>query len=619
MSNLSDIVRYRRSQGGGVAGALAGGIKERLKEKFDPRQLINQQGLLAALFPGLKKYQAKTSGSSKTSGKSIDSSSINLSEVKPLFENIQFNTTITAKNLSVLPAIHRDFNVIRQNIGKLLKFEKIDARTKADMYFKEAAKREEMYESLLNKLKSSSKSPTKLNSGSADVDALFGKIMLLITAGTVIGLAFKGVQAAIDKIKEIDLKETVFELADRVTLSIGELLSSFEVKLKEFEIDNVISLNSNFKEALSKTSFSKLTEEQKNKLLDRQAKLEGALDKSTVANQSNNPGAMIFSDWQRKYGGEPGKVVRGEDNKTRTFAKFPSMEKGREAQRALWESDAYKDKPLSDALKSWVDPHNEKAFDNYQRGIAESIGISTAPENKESLLPVREGVSPLDKGLGHLSSYFGMRTMRELDSAGNATGKEVHRAHHGLDIGVKPNSNVYATHSGTVEKINIDNSVNKNGAKQGYGLYMRIKHDDGTYSLYAHLNETESGLNVGDKVKAGQRIGLSGGEKGHPKAGGSRAAHLHYEYQNQFGIPLDPIKTLDIFKGKKIGDPISSLSPSNGNMISSASFDVTMADLSNQNPVVIINQSVSKKNAMNLGQRSSEKDYLPFLFETVVV
>jgi hypothetical protein len=178
---LTEIVASRRSRGGGVAGALAGGIKERLKEKFDPRQLINQQGLLAALFPGLKKYQAKTSGSSKTSGKSIDSSSINLSEVKPLFENIQFNTTITAKNLSVLPAIHRDFNVIRQNIGKLLKFEKIDARTKADMYFKEASKREEMYESLLNKLKASSKSPTKLNSGSADVDAIFGKIMLLIT------------------------------------------------------------------------------------------------------------------------------------------------------------------------------------------------------------------------------------------------------------------------------------------------------------------------------------------------------------------------------------------------------------------------------------------------------
>ncbi len=235
---------------------------------------------------------------------------------------------------------------------------------------------------------------------------------------------------------------------------------------------------------------------------------------------------------------------------------------------------------------------------------------------KTSTSPVKEGVLPLDKGKGIISSGFGMRTM---DVLGSTTGEKATRAHHGIDIGVGVNSNVYATHSGTIERIHVDNSVNKNKRKQGYGLYMRIKHDDGTYSLYAHLNETEPGLTVGKRVEAGQRIGLSGGEQGHPMAGGSRKPHLHYEYQNSFGIAQDPLKALDMFKGKKVLDPISSLSPSNGAVINSASFDVAMADLSNQTPVVIVNRSVLKKSPMNLGQGSSEKDYLPFLFETVVI
>jgi hypothetical protein len=118
---------------------------------------------MTALFPGLKPYQSKTSGTpNRTTGKSIAESSIDVSEIKPLFEQIQYNTTLTAKNLTVLPSIHRDFNVIRQNIVKLLKLEKIDARTKADMYFKAAAKREEMYESQLEKLRERSKSPSRV-------------------------------------------------------------------------------------------------------------------------------------------------------------------------------------------------------------------------------------------------------------------------------------------------------------------------------------------------------------------------------------------------------------------------------------------------------------------------
>ena len=145
---LTEIVASRRSQGGGVAGALVGGIKERLKEKFDPRQLINQKGLLTALFPGLKTYQAKTAAT-EISKSSMQAASFD--EIKPILETISFNTKMTAKNTMVLPALHRDVNVIRQNIVKLVKLKTGDARTKADMYFVKAKEREDKYERELKK------------------------------------------------------------------------------------------------------------------------------------------------------------------------------------------------------------------------------------------------------------------------------------------------------------------------------------------------------------------------------------------------------------------------------------------------------------------------------------
>ena len=241
MSNLSQIVAYRRSQGGGIAGSLAGGIKDRLKEKFDARQLINQRGLLVALFPGLKPFKAKASGTNRTTGKSIEQSSLDVSEVKPLFEQIQYNTTLSTKNLTVLPSIHRDFNVVRQNIVKLLKLEKIDARTKADMYFKAAAKREEMYESQLEKLRERSKSPSRVDISNSQ--GSFKNILMTIGAIALIAFAFKGVSDAIDKLKDVDLKKSFFDFSDNLTSSINGLIDSLTLKLKDLKDDLNKNLN----------------------------------------------------------------------------------------------------------------------------------------------------------------------------------------------------------------------------------------------------------------------------------------------------------------------------------------------------------------------------------------
>jgi hypothetical protein len=224
-NRLSEIIAYKRSQGGSVTGSLAGGIKERLKEKFDPRQLVNQRGLLAALFPGLKAYQAKTSA------KELSSSSLqrtSFDEIKPILETISFNTKVTAKNTMVLPALHRDVNVIRQNMVKLVKMKGGDARTKADMYFVKAKDREDKYERELKKERNKSRELSNLKDGEKD-----DKKGLL---GTILSSIVKGIKLIINSI--VTLGKAIigtFQL-------LGELLINVISSAVGFLMDTILGL-----------------------------------------------------------------------------------------------------------------------------------------------------------------------------------------------------------------------------------------------------------------------------------------------------------------------------------------------------------------------------------------
>lgn len=140
MSRLTDIIAKQRKSGKGVAASLGTGIKERLKEKLDPRNMFDQQGMMTALFPSLKAYKYKgvkgdvsveDDSLFSRSPKSIDSS----------LSKVEINTGILAKNTMVLPAMHRDINVMRQNIVKLVKLSGGKATTKADMHFMNAKTR----------------------------------------------------------------------------------------------------------------------------------------------------------------------------------------------------------------------------------------------------------------------------------------------------------------------------------------------------------------------------------------------------------------------------------------------------------------------------------------------
>lgn len=162
MSTLTELVRKRRQSGGSVGGSLSYGLKERAKETFDPRRIFKQDGLMTALFPKLRAYKSGKVDSMNRAAPKLSAPEISSSE--PILDLIQQNTKISAKNSLVLPAIHRDVNVMRQNIIKLVKLKDGEATNKSDMWFMKASTMEAAYE---NRLKTK---PTKKDDKKPTID-----------------------------------------------------------------------------------------------------------------------------------------------------------------------------------------------------------------------------------------------------------------------------------------------------------------------------------------------------------------------------------------------------------------------------------------------------------------
>lgn len=85
-----------------------------------------------------------------------------------------------------------------------------------------------------------------------------------------------------------------------------------------------------------------------------------------------------------------------------------------------------------------------------------------------------------------------------------------HGGHDGVDLANRIGTPIYAVAAG---------EVTASGPAQGYGQWIRIAHDDGSMTEYGHMSRRF--VQVGDRVKAGERIALVGNE------GRSTGPHLH--------------------------------------------------------------------------------------------
>lgn len=110
-------------------------------------------------------------------------------------------------------------------------------------------------------------------------------------------------------------------------------------------------------------------------------------------------------------------------------------------------------------------------------------------------MPVRDAV--------RMTSSFGVR-----DDPFNGSS----RKHEGEDMAGPIGTPIYAPADGTVVFAGLEN---------GYGRLIKIKHDFGVETRYAHLSGIK--VEVGQKVSRGDRIGDMG------NSGRSTGSHLHYE------------------------------------------------------------------------------------------
>jgi murein DD-endopeptidase MepM/ murein hydrolase activator NlpD len=99
--------------------------------------------------------------------------------------------------------------------------------------------------------------------------------------------------------------------------------------------------------------------------------------------------------------------------------------------------------------------------------------------------------------------------------------------HGGIDIANSIGTPIYAAADGVV----IDT-----GPTAGYGAWVKLRHADGTVTLYGHINSWT--VSVGERVMAGDQIATMGNR------GNSTGPHLHFEVMMDGTDRVDPTSWL---------------------------------------------------------------------------
>ena len=107
--------------------------------------------------------------------------------------------------------------------------------------------------------------------------------------------------------------------------------------------------------------------------------------------------------------------------------------------------------------------------------------------------------------------------------------------HNGIDlVGTRRTLDYIVAHSeGTVVAVRSTyKTTDKTGSS--YGNYVKIRHNNGYYTLYAHLKYGSVAVKLGQKVSKGQVIGYMGA------TGRATGAHLHFEVRNSSDKFINP-------------------------------------------------------------------------------
>ncbi len=114
------------------------------------------------------------------------------------------------------------------------------------------------------------------------------------------------------------------------------------------------------------------------------------------------------------------------------------------------------------------------------------------------------------------------------------TGKFYYAFDFKMDIGTV----ITAMRGGTV--VNMEAEFIDGNRTPGLENYVIVQHSDGSFARYFHLTKNGILVNLGDHVKQGQQIGLSG------DTGFSTQPHLHVDVTLDCALPAPSCETIAI-------------------------------------------------------------------------
>ncbi len=111
------------------------------------------------------------------------------------------------------------------------------------------------------------------------------------------------------------------------------------------------------------------------------------------------------------------------------------------------------------------------------------------------------------------------------------------KSRYAMDVSMPIGTPIIAVKDGTIVDMKIDSDKGGNNVKyRPFANFIRVKHDDGTMSIYVHLSCRSNRLNVGDRVRKGEVLALSG------NTGYTTGPHLHFAMQTNTEQGLQGIK-----------------------------------------------------------------------------
>ncbi|MGH3520552.1 MAG: M23 family metallopeptidase [Haloechinothrix sp.] len=144
-----------------------------------------------------------------------------------------------------------------------------------------------------------------------------------------------------------------------------------------------------------------------------------------------------------------------------------------------------------------------------ERAAAKKAAAKKAAAEKAAKAAAKKFVKPAE---GRFTSGFGARWGT---------------SHNGIDIANSIGTPIVSVAKGKVIEA---------GPASGFGLWVRVEHEDGTVTVYGHMNEIL--VSPGQQVKAGEKIATIGNR------GQSTGPHLHFEVWQGGSNKVDPLSWL---------------------------------------------------------------------------